>query len=268
MTHFLGLNLGLASNRSGRGAMQVPVPYCDVVEPNEDDVTGIDVLYGAHVELTCSNPSMPSENSGEVVGSVPFDVHCSAVGDQSSAPTNATWSFGDGSAEEGVDVVHRLSKADNVKLWATVEGDHATCGHFSQRVERFTYIRACDLPEPSFEHELYRDKTYQLFNHSDVSVFGCHQNVQWLAFDETGEQVFESFVWEPRVTFEQDGVYTLKLRLTGLAGDVTVEQVLDTSKSPTRPFTMGNGCNSAVGGAGAGAFLVVLLLGFRRRRRV
>lgn len=264
----VGVASGLAVSRDPEALMSGRFRDCTVKEPAQDDIEGLDALYGPWVEMDCVSEAGGGGDKPEIPGVIPFDVVCEATPDPASTLSNLRWTFGDGGEAEGNPVRHTYTEDDNFPV--TVQGiaTHPTCGDRLVEIRRENYIRACDVPEPAFRVERERGLRFRLVNASDVRTWGCHDGVQWEVYDEDGALVADPTAWEPVVVLPSEGAYRVVLTVSGLAGSDTVEDVFDTSEGPVRGYRLGNGCASVgLGGLGAGALAGLLLVVARRRRR-
>ena len=194
------------------------------------------------------------------------------VADGETVVTEASWSFGDGGDADGGlsgddPVVHTYTVDDNYTLRVNAAAEHPVCPPITRRVERINYIRACDTPRPAMRLERESGLRFRLVNQSDVRTYGCHDDVRWAIYTEDGAPVLEETSWEPLVELPEDGVYRVELTLSGLAGEATVDELLDTKKGGVRGYNVGTGCSSVGLASGAALPLLGLLLLARRRRR-
>jgi len=262
----VGFNLGLDFSRQPGVLMNPDLPACTLVEPADDDIAGMDALYGPWVELACTAQGAAVGES-EVPGVVPFDVTCEATPDPSSTVVEAAWLFGDGGEARGTPVTHTYTTDDNYTVRVSATLEHPTCGSVEVDDVRANYIRACAVPEPDLRIERQRGLLFRLINTSDVQTYGCHDTVRWAVFTDDGAPVLEATAWEPLVELPEEGVYQVELTLGGPAGDDTTVQTFDTREGSVRGYSVGNGCSSAAAGSTAlGALVLPLILLVRRRR--
>lgn len=231
---------------------------------NQDDIEGITALYGPYATFECNH----QVNSELAVGVVPFDLNCVIVSDSLAEVVSAEWNFGDGGIENSVAASHTYTEAGNYTIQLTVDGEREACGPdgWENNFRRVGYVRACDVPAPSFTIEHDDGLGYQMLNDSDVSVYGCISNIQWQVFkgeDISGEPIIESITaWEPLIEFPEAGTYTVVMNLGGIAG--TGGAKLTFEAKDTRGE--GSGCDqTGLGGSAAGVLLAVGLLAVRRR---
>lgn len=263
----IGNQLGLGSSTDSAALMGPVTPVCEVKRPTADDAAGLDALYGPWASFVCVNPDAAEPLDGEVVGVVPFEMDCTVVADDQTVVQEASWSFGDGGQGTGTEVVHGYDRSDNYSMVVDIVGEHATCGPFERKAQRFNYVRACTDPHPDFRFERELGLSFRLVNLSDLGTYGCVNEVEWSVFDEDGDRVFQSTAWEPIVELPEDGVFRGVMELIGPGGVTVVEAEVDTQAGSRRTFSMGSGCHTSGAPAGlVGLGLVSLLALFRRRR--
>lgn len=232
MTHEMGHSLGLghsceqfesctdpllrdATMEWSEGSCNV-----DAQSINQDDIDGISVLYGPYATFECSH-SVSDELSQ---GNVPFDLKCSLDSKYLAEVTAAEWNFGDGGTSSDLSPTHTYSEPGNYTIQLTVNGAREDCGAdgWEYKFRRVGYVRACDVPEASFHVEHVDGLTYKLVNESDVSVYGCIDDVQWDIFSgaaASGSTTVPAVkAWEPEITLPEEGEYTVVLNLGGPAG--------------------------------------------------
>jgi len=233
---------------------------------NSDDIESITALYGPSASFNCSRQVA----DGLSVGKVPFDINCAVVSPFLKEVTGATWLWGDGSPiEDGLTATHRYTEAGNYTVEVSVQGEREACGPegWSNRFRRVGYVRACDVPDPSFEVEQLKGLRYRFLNDSDVSVFGCISEIQWDIFkgdSPDGERVGEPIAaWEPELEFPEPGTYHVVLSLGGIGGTGGAAATFDVDRTGGTQA----GCSTSglpAGGAALGLLLAGLLV--RRRR--
>jgi hypothetical protein len=124
------------------------------------------------------------------------------------------------------------------------------------------YVRACGTPEVSFEIERTEGLSYQMYNDTDISVYGCISDVVWDVYDGTdtsAEPILSVKAWEPILTFPEDGEYTVVAHVGGIGGTGAATLSIDTTEST-------GGCSS-LGLLGGGSLsLLFATMGLIRRR--
>ncbi|MFT4621689.1 MAG: hypothetical protein ACI8PZ_000341 [Myxococcota bacterium] len=237
---------------------------CLELDPVEDDIEGLTALYGPYASFVCSH----TVSDDLAIGIVPFELKCVITSDDVTEITKASWRFGDGGVSDQVAASHTYTEPGNYTVQVTVNGDREECGAdgWEYNYRRVGYVRACGLPEPEFTYEPIEGLTYQLMNESNVSVYGCIQDIQWEVYKGSkvsGNPITEltAKAWEPQITFPEAGEYTVVMNLGGPAGTTASALTIEVKKSA------GTGCEtvgaSDFGVAGALAGLLVLA---RRRR--
>ncbi len=242
---------------------------CDPLHlPQLDDIQGITPLYGPAAKFSCSHKVEDTELS---LGVVPFELKCT-VESRDFLPdvTNALWSFGDGATAEGVQASHVYEEPGNYTVRVEVQGDSDGCDDegWTAEFRKVGYVRACGIPDVAFGVEHIDGRQYQMLNQTDVSVYGCIQDIVWNVFkggNNSGEPIEGMTVkaWEPIFDFPEDGEYTVVANIGGAAGTGAAKLTFDVKN---RRGT-GRSCNTAGGPAGVGFLVLALgLLGIRRRR--
>ncbi|MEN0066978.1 MAG: PKD domain-containing protein [Myxococcota bacterium] len=278
--HEFGHQLGLANScenpalggepcddpRLFEATMYWTAPACSLSQLtiNEDDIEGLTALYGPSISFSCSNEA----SEGLAVGVVPLDLNCAIASADLADVTEAAWSWGDGNTATGTSNSHTYTEPGNYTIEVTVQGDSETCDSWSDVVRRVGYVRACGLPEPSFEVEQVDGLRYQLLNNSDVSVYGCISEIQWDVFEGEGTdglRVFEPIgAWEPELMFPAPGIYTVALSLGGIAGSSGAVATFDVRRTGGTE----SGCNHQGFAMGGALPLLIGLLALRRRERL
>lgn len=248
-------------------------PCETLVDIQQDDIIGINTLYGPSAGFACSH----QVSDDLAIGVVPFEMKC--VVDSPgfiNEIVDARWSFGDGNMAEGTNVSNLYEKPGNYTVELTVKGERDTCasddnpdGMWDSSTRKVGFVRACGLPDVAFTYEHVDGLTYQMFNESDVSVFGCIQDIEWQVYE--GQGVNGAPIadltrkgWEPQITFPKAGEFTVVMNVGGPAGTSAAMITIDARNRRGE----GRGCSSTAGmGLGsAGMLALVGLLGIRRRR--
>jgi hypothetical protein len=240
---------------------------CMNLNPNEDDLEGLTALYGPYAGFECSH----TVSDDLVVGVVPFDLKCVITAEFVNEVVNAEWRFGDGGNESSLAATHTYTEPGNYTVQVTVEGERAECGDegWEYNFRRVGYVRACGLPNVEFGYEHVDGLTYQMLNETDVSVYGCIQDIQWNVYKGSttdGTPIVDPVkAWEPLLTFPDEGTYTVVASVAGPAGTSAAKLTYEV----TTQRGEGRGCNgTGTGPLGwTGALLGLALLGLRRRDR-
>ncbi len=241
---------------------------CDpVVTPQKDDILGITPLYGPSARFACSH-TVPDADLALLV--VPDTIKCVVESrDFLQDVTNAHWTWGDGGTSEGVNVSHEYTEPGNYTVTVVVEGDSEGCGEdgWTSEFRKVGFVRACGVPEVAFSVEHVDGLQYRMLNDTDVSVYGCIQDIVWNVYKgaNTSGQPIESLTvkaWEPVIEFPEEGQYTVVANIGGPAGTGAAKLTFEAKKRRGE----GRGCDTAgLGGTGLLA-LGLALLGVRRRR--
>ncbi len=232
-----------------------------------DDIEALTLLYGPSTTFKCSNELDPTSRDTIAVGNVPFELKCSLVTEYGAEIDNVTWYWGDGTVDDGaaMDQAHAYDKAGNYTVRACIEGQNDVCGDWDFCFRREGYVRACDVPAPEFRVTHKEGRTYQFLNETDLSVYGCINEVQWDVF-EGSTLVTSISAWEPVFTFPGDGEYRVVLNVGGPAGAGAADS---TFAVRNRGSSTGSCSTLPAGGAlpaGALGLGLLGLLGLRRRR--
>ena len=134
------------------------------------------------------------------------------------------------------------------------------------------YVLVCGEPEPAdgfgglFTYDHFDGLVYQMYNQTDVSVYGCVDQVQWEVYKGgfvSGEPVQVIGAWSPKIEFEAEGKYTIVLNVGGpggvSAGELTID-VTDQRGEQSR------GCSTVPAMGGVFGMLIGLGAAVRRRR--
>ena len=237
---------------------------CNNFDPVQDDIEGLTALYGPYASFVCSH----AVSDDLAIGVVPFEIKCVITSEDVTEVTRAYWRFGDGGTSEEIAASHTYTEPGNYTVQVTVNGDREECGEdgWEYNYRRVGYVRACGIPEAAFTFEPVEGLTYQMLNESNVSVYGCIQDIQWEVYKGnkvSGNPITDLTVkaWEPRLTFPEAGEYTVVMNLGGPAGTGAAALTIDVKK------TRASGCDTTGAGAlGFAGSLAGLLLLARRRR--
>lgn len=230
---------------------------------NEDDIQGFTALYGPYATFQCSHQVSDDLS----VGVVPMELNCVIVSEYLNEVTAAEWNFGDGGTSNELNPTHTYTEPGNYTIQVTVQGDREACGPdgWENSYRKVGYVRACDVPEASFEVDHVDGLKYRMLNESDVSVYGCISDIQWEVYagdKASGEPIMPPIkAWEPTIEFPDNGTYTVVMNLGGIAGTGAAKVVFDAKNRAGE----GYGCSTT--GTGAGATLALGALGLLIRRR-
>jgi len=254
--------------------MSWQIPACDTSKSTlaPDDLHGLAALYGPYVSTTCG-PEQTVSGSQRVFGLVPFDATCSVAEADRDAVDGATWDFGDGGTDTGLEVTHSYTTMGDYDLRVCFDAPALqACDVFDDCPNRKAYVVACTLPDPVVSWDAVDGATIQLVNDTPIPADGCFDRIQWTLYDSSDTLIDVLEEWEPTYTFPGPGDYRAVLELSGTAGYTSAETYPHVSGTPVDTGTAPPiGCGHCDGG-GAGSAPVGLLialaaaLGARRTR--
>jgi hypothetical protein len=235
---------------------------------NTDDIQGITALYGPSASFTCDHELSESLATGVV----PFDLSCSIVSDYRDEIDDVTWAWGDGpEVSKDLDATHTYTTSGNFTVAVEVHGNRDSCGEegWTNTFRKVGFVRACTAPVPEFSIDHVDGLVYQMLNESDVSVYGCYTDIQWQVFqgaNTTGKELTDLAYqgWEPKITFPDEGTYTVVLNLGGPGGNSAAKITFDVKDYRGQGYAA---CDSSASGASALAFVGLAGLLLRRRAR-
>jgi hypothetical protein len=243
---------------------------CDTEQQdiNEDDIAGMNALYGPSASFVCSH----EVSEDLAVGNVPFELKCSVVSEYLDEVDSVSWAWGDGATSTGNDASHTYESAGNYTVEVDVHGNRVACGEdgWSNEFRKVGFVRACDVPAPEFQIQHIDGLKYSMLNDTDVSVYGCYSNIEWQVYSGegvSGEPIADLTYsgWEPNITFPDDGTYTVVLNIGGPAGTGAAQLTFDADNHRGEGYA---GCDStAAGGGGAMALSALAALAVRRGAR-
>ncbi|MEQ1500868.1 MAG: PKD domain-containing protein [Myxococcota bacterium] len=284
MTHEIGHSLGMGHSCEDpdKGGAPCTDPIlrdatmfwtsgsCDPqqAEISQDDIEGINALYGPFATFECSHQVSDDLS----IGVVPFDMHCVIISESLDEVVSADWNFGDGGTASTITPTHTYTDPGNYTIQLEVKGAREECGPdgWTNNFRRVGYVRACGIPDAAFEVTHVDGLQYKMINDSDVSVYGCISNISWAVYKGegiSGEPILDGIeAWDPQFELPEAGTYTVVMNLGGIAG---TGAAMATFEAKDRAGE-GSGCStvsgSAVGGFGAiGALALGALVGRRRR---
>ena len=186
------------------------------IEPNADDVAGIYDLYDVY----------PTVSATPTSGTLPLKVEFSVT--PPSEVAGISWDFGDETTGTGFPTTtHTYTEAGQFSVSANVSLVTPECGAWSYQLREVAYLTACTFPAPEpgaeglFQLEELTGLQWQTLNHTDVSVFGCIDTVQWDIFEgtDTAAAPLQSLTaWSPVIEFPGAGTYTVVLNVGGPGG--------------------------------------------------
>ncbi len=276
-THEIGHGVGLGHSCDNGEACPDPIlrsatmywsgDDCDSTQEdvNEDDMAGINAIYGAAVDFEL----VDAEGEELTAGAAPLTGLVRVPEDYRLDRFDGfLWSFGDGS--EPVDITngdpdldgyaHTWEQAGQYTVTLTGYGDDESCGGEFDAVHRKVgAVLACDPPAPSMDYANEGDFVVQMINTSPLGGFGCTSEYEWTLDGDTGNTLR---TYEPTYRFEEAGTHTVTLRAWGPAGENTAEVEIEATKQSEQ------GCNASVAGRGVAGLLGLLVLVPLIRRRV
>lgn len=238
-----------------------------------DDIEGFTAMYGPYAAFTCSHELNPGEDDTLAIGVVcpegetcdhpGFKLKCVVLTDVFEELTGAEWDFGDGGTSTELEPVHEYTEPGNYTVRVTFAGERDGCGGWSYQYRRVGYVTACGVPDVALATEHVDGLTYTLLNETDVSVYGCIQDVQWEIYKD-GTLKDSVKAWEPDYTFEEPGEYRIVLNVGGIGGTGAAELLFDAKRKagPNRTCS-----TTGVGGLGALSLAFLAVAGLRRRMR-
>lgn len=248
---------------------------CDLSQNdlNQDDIDGLTALYG---------PFATFEATTERYGAAPLTVCFETVSDD--AVTAVTWEFGDGATSTELNPCHEYTTSGQFSVAVEYLFSDAECGDTTFNESRLAYVITCTepIPEPGadgfFEVKHLDGLTYQTVNHTDLSVYGCVDTIEWQVYrgsseadiqpgnivDFNGDAAGEGIgAWAPKLTFPEEGSYVVVMNVGGPGGLVASFLVVEAEDRKGE----GTGCASVPGSTAAlGGLLIAAAAAFRRRR--
>ncbi len=230
MTHEIGHGYGLGHSCESDEACPDPLlreatmyystPACATLqeEPNEDDIAGVNALYGVYTEFDATT---------ETSGAVPLEVSFEVPEELSDGLLTYTWTFGDGSEpSDEAAPTHVYQAEGQYTVTLAVTGTNDECGEFENSVRRMGYVLACGAPEPDFEITNLGDGLVQFDNTTPTTTFGCVHEYVWDLGDGT-----ELSGYEPQHDYGEAGSWTVELTASGPGGENTAEKSVDVQSS-------------------------------------
>lgn len=240
---------------------------CDTAQASveQDDIDGMTALYGPFGYFTATSDRF---------GGTPLDV--SFVAASEDEITNVEWSFGDGTTSNENPVTHTYTTSGQFTVKASITVTSPDCGgnDITYTTSELGYVLSCEPPKPEegsagfFEVSHLDGLTYQTINHSDVSVYGCVDTIDWQVYNGSSAADIkpENLVdfngddnggtdlgaWSPKITFPSEGSYVVVMNVGGPGGLDASYLVVDATSAT------GGGCSTAPAGSAAGAGVLLL----------
>lgn len=182
--------------------------------PNEDDVTGINALYGIYTDFEATTVAS---------GKLPLEVSFGVLDELDEGVETYLWTFGDGS-EPSADATptHVYEAEGQYTVTLTVTGTDDECGEFEDTVRKVGYVLACGMPEPAFSWRNLGGGQVQFENTTPTQTFGCVYGYEW----DMGEgDPVASF--EPFHDYGHEGSWNVTLTASGPGGANAVDHTID-----------------------------------------
>lgn len=268
MTHELGHGFGLGHSCESDEACPDPLlreatmywstPACATLqeEPNEDDIAGVNALYGVYTEFDATT---------ETSGSVPLEVSFEVPEELSDGLDTYTWTFGDGSeVSNEVAPSHVYEAEGQYTVTLSVTGTNDECGEFEDSVRKMGYVLACGPPVPDFEITNLGDGLVQFDNTTPTTTFGCVYEYIWDLGDGT-----ELTGYEPQHDYGESGSFSVSLTASGPGGSDSITKDVDVQSAADPREDEPLLCSARTGSVPSTKWTIAAILGlaFWLRRR-
>jgi MYXO-CTERM domain-containing protein len=235
-------------------------------------IAGAGAARAATVDFEC----LPDSGAGGIVGTAPLAVYCEVVAPAEGSWGDVTWTVGDGTVLHGDQVSYRYLEPGQYTVSVELDGyseagDEDSEDTSDPRRTRHGFVTICGEPEPEFTFINHGELDIEAVNLTPITV-SCTEHLRWELFrgEPTGEPLRVWELWEPRFTLPEEGEYTLRLTVSGLAGTGAAELRFDGVHKLTEDLTNGpKAAACATGATGGGPWLALAALaalGLRRRR--
>jgi hypothetical protein len=220
----------------------------------------------ASVDFAC----LPDPGEGRIVGIPPLSVHCEVLPPPSGTWSAVSWTLGDGTLLFGDTIAYEYVEPGQYNVSVQLDDfDDGTEAPTDPRRTEYGYVTVCDEPAPEFTFVNHGELDYEVVNLTPIT-FGCTEAQRWELFrgrpDGDPERVWET--WEPRFELGDEGEYTLRLTVDGLAGTAAAELRFDAEHKLTEDLTNGpHAMACAIGSGGSAGWLGLGLLAAVGRRR-
>ncbi len=281
-THEIGHMLGMGhsceqgqacDNADFREAtMYWSVGPCDLSQNdiNDDDIAGINALYGPSISFT--------SNYGDAIsGSTPLDVAFKLVKGDDVTVTSAAWKFGDGESSTELEPAHSYTTDGQFTVTTAFVAETEACGEFNYSDSKFAMVTACSEPawvegaSGFFQLEEVDGLRWRSINHTDMGVYGCVDTIYWEVYegatvdpakllDLNGDGAGDTVgAWSPDFEFPKAGTYTVVMNVGGPAGTKGAKITVDVVEA--------GGCSTAPAWGISGLLGFAGLAALRRRKR-
>ena len=234
--------------------------------PGEDDWAGINAIYGVSLDF-----EVEGDGDTGLVGEVPLTVNLSVPESFQGPQFNSyEWNFGDGTPHEFQDgsagpldsIPHTYTAEGQYTISLTVEGEDEECGgSFDAAQRKVGVVLACEEPSPSFSYANLGALRVALENTSPLGAFGCITGFEWVV---EGDEESAQSTYEPTLTFDEPGTYSVTLRASGPGGSAEYTDDIEVTAAPDE-----GGCDCSASGrarvSGSSLLLIVLFAAVRRR---
>lgn len=285
-THEIGHSWGMGhSCEQGHGdectavllsaTMYWSVGACDLSQNdiNQDDIDGLTALYG---------PFATFEATTDRYGPAPMTVCFETISDD--PVSGVTWEFGDGGTSDELNPCHEYTTSGQFSVAVEFLFSDPECGDTTFNESHLAYVITCTepIPEPGsegfFEVTHLDGLTYQTVNHTDLSVYGCVDTIEWQVYKGASEADIQEGnivdfngdgagagigAWAPKITFPGEGSYVVVMNVGGPGGLVASFLVVEAEDRRGE----GSGCATIPAGSAAfGGLFFVAAAALRRRR--
>lgn len=251
---------------------------CDLKQADigEDDIAGMNALYGPSVSFTGSTPL---QGSGTVLsGATPLDVSFSLSSEDAVTIVEADWSFGDGNGSTDINPTYTYTEAGQFTVTVDAIMSTEECGEFNFTTSELGMVTTCAEPKPVegasglFQLTEVEGLRWQTVNHTDMSVYGCVDMIFWQVYkggsvdaanllDLNGDGEGDSLgAWAPEIEFPAAGTYTVVVNVGGPAGTIANALTVEVTEDS-------GGCSTSTGSAGWSLLGLAGLAGLAIRRR-
>ncbi|MED5374725.1 MAG: PKD domain-containing protein [Myxococcota bacterium] len=230
-----------------------------------DDVSGVTALYGPYLTWSVTDESVR-------FGPAPLEIcfQVDAETEYLDQVQTIEWNFGDGNTSTELEPCHSYETQGQFSVTATVNGLSDSCGEWEVAQTQRAHVLVCEEPIPDFDLQHDDGLTYQLVNATDVSTYGCVDGLIWEIFQGNsadGEPIDTFSAWSPKVEFDAEGTYTIRLTAQGPAGESSIDNTFEVEELRGE----GAGCSSTGSNPqgllfGLAGLAVAFVFGRRRRR--